>query len=148
MAKTKPQTVKDYLEQLPEDRRAVVSAVRQVIRKHLPAGYREAVNYGVISYEIPLDRYPNTYNGQPLSYIALGAKKNHFALYLMCLYMNESERSWLCEQFKKAGKKLDMGKACLRFRALDDLPLDAIARIVALATPDQYIARYEAGRRE
>ena len=147
MVQSKATTVRAYLDELPPERRAIVAAVRAVIRRNLPKGYREAMTYGVISYEIPLKRFPNTYNGQPLSYVCLAAQKNHFALYLMCVYGDAKKAAWLKAAFKKAGKKLDMGKACLRFRELDDLPLDVIGQVVRQTTPDQYIARYEASRR-
>jgi hypothetical protein len=148
MAKSSATTVQQYLDELPEDRRAVVSAVRDVILRNLPKGYRESMSWGVISYEIPLERFPDTYNGHPLSYVALAAQKNHYALYLMCVYGDDARVGWLKEEFKKAGKKLDMGKACLRFRKLDDLPLEVIGRVVGATTPDQYIARYEAARKK
>jgi hypothetical protein len=148
MAKSKAATVQAYLDELPEDRRAVVAAVRDVILRHLPAGYREAMSWGVISYEIPLERFPDTYNGHPLSYVALAAQKNHFALYLMCVYGDTKREGWLRAEFQKAGKKLDMGKACVRFRKLEDLPLDVIGEVVAGVTPEQFIARYEASRRK
>src|SRR5689334_5703907 len=114
MARSNAATVQEYLDELPDDRRAVVAAVREVILRNLPPGYREAMSWGVISYEVPLERYPDTYNGQPLGYIALAAQKNHFALYLMCVYHNAEREAWLRREFKKAGKKLDLGKACLR----------------------------------
>lgn len=143
MVQSKATTVEDYLASLPEERREVVAAVRDAIVRHLPSGYQEVMNFGMISYEIPLERYPTTYNGQPLSYLALAAQKKHFALYLMCVYNDEKKQQWLKEQFTRAGKKLDMGKACLRFRKLEDLPLDVIGKVVATATPDKYIERYE-----
>src|SRR5439155_9168611 len=119
LVKSKAVTVQDYLKELPEDRRAVVAAVRQVILRNLPQGYREALNWGMICYEIPLECYPNTYNGQPLAPVALAAQKNHFALYLMGVCGHAPLGAWLREQFEKAGKKLDMGKACVRFRKLE-----------------------------
>jgi hypothetical protein len=148
MVQSKAKTVQAYLEELPEERRAVVSAVRDVILRHLPKGYQEVVNFGMISYEIPLERYPDTYNGQPLGYLALAAQKNHYALYAMCVYANEERQAWLKEEFKKAGKRLDMGKSCLRFKKLEDLPLDVIGKIAASATPEKYIAGYEATRKK
>jgi hypothetical protein len=147
MARSQAATVEEYLRELPEERRAVVAAVREVILGNLPEGYREAMNWGVISYEVPLERYPTTYNGQPLTYAALAAQKNHFALYLMCVYGNAEREGRLREEFRKAGKKLDMGKACVRFRKLDDLPLDVIGRVIAATPPEAYIAGYEASRR-
>jgi hypothetical protein len=147
MASSKAATVQQYLDDLPEDRRAVVSAVREVILRHLPPGYREAMSWGVISYEIPLERFPDTYNGHPLSYVALAARKNYFTLHLMAVNDGSDRAARLREQFQKAGKKLDMGKACVRFRRLEDLPLDVIGRVVAEVTPEQYIAWYEAVRK-
>src|SRR3712207_2603796 len=124
MPSSKAATVDAYLAELPPERRAVVSAVRDVVRKHLPKGYTETMNWGMISYELPLDRYPSTYNGKPLSYAALAAQKSYFALYLPVVYQDPEQESRLREEFKKAGKKLDMGKSCLRFERVEDLPLD------------------------
>ncbi len=148
MVQSAAKTVDAYLEELPEDRRAVVSAVRDVILANLPKGYDESVAYGMISYSIPLARYPKTYNKQPLSYVALAAQKNHYAVYLMCMSASPKRTATLREQFAKAGKKLDMGKACIRFKTLDDLPLDVIGETVASVTPDAYIAYYEKARSE
>jgi Domain of unknown function (DU1801) len=146
MAKSAATTVKEYLSELPEERRAIVARVREVILHHLPEGYRETMNWGMISYEAPLELYPDTYNGQPLSYIALAAQKNYFALYLMGVYQDPEQQALLREAFDAAGKKFDMGKSCLRFRKLDDLPLEAIGRSVAAVTPDKLIKRHEANR--
>lgn len=146
MVQSRAATVEEYLAELPEDRRAVVSAVRDVVVRNLPEGYRESVAYGMISYSIPLERYPNTYNRQPLSYAALAAQKSHYALYLTAPYQEPGQASWLKAEFEKAGKKLDMGKSCLRFRKLDDLPLDVVGRAIASTPPDAFIAQYEAAR--
>lgn len=146
MVQSNAATVQDYLNELPEERRAVIATVRELILRHLPAGYREVMNWGAITYEIPLERYPETYNGKPLCYSGLAAQKNHFGLYLMCVYGDAGQSDWLKAEFKKAGKKLDMGKACLRFRKLEDLPLEVIAQVIGRLTPEQYIARYEALR--
>jgi hypothetical protein len=118
-------------------------AVRKVILRHLPHGCRESMNWGMISYEIPLERYPKTYNGQPLGYAAVTAQKNHFAVYLMCAYHTKLA-AWLKAEFKKAGRKLDMGKSCVRFRKLEDLPLEVIGEAVAKLTPEEHIAYCEA----
>jgi hypothetical protein len=148
MAKSDAASVPAYLKELPADRRAVISAVRDVIRRKLPPGYREVMNWGMICYEVPLERYPDTYNGQPLCYAALAAQKNHYALYLPCTYQDPRQAAWLKEEFKKAGKKLDMGKSCVRFRRLEDLPLDAIGQVVAGSTVDDFIACYERSRQK
>jgi uncharacterized protein YdhG (YjbR/CyaY superfamily) len=147
MVPSKATTVKDYLAWLPEDRRKVISKVRSVIRKHLPKGYEEKVTYGLISYQVPLKTLPDTYNGQPLCYAALAAQKHHNSLYLMCAYGDAKQRADLQQAFKTAGKKLDMGKACVRFKNAEDLPLQAIGKLIAAVPPAKYIATYEASRK-
>jgi hypothetical protein len=148
MASSKAATVEEYLEELPPDRRAIVASVRDLVRRNLPQGYRETMNWGMISYELPLERYPNTYNKQPLGYAALAAQKNNFTLYLHAVYQDEKRRAWLEREFKKAGKKLDMGKSCLHFKRLEDLPLDVIARAIGSTPPERLIEQYEASRRK
>jgi hypothetical protein len=147
MATSDAATVAGYLRELPAERRAVLAAVRAVVRKNLPAGYRETMNWGVISYEIPLARYPKTYNGQPLCYAGLAAQRNHNALYLMDVYQDPSQAKRLKDGFSRAGKKLNMGKSCLRFQRLEDLELKVIGEIISRTPPDSFIARYEASRR-
>jgi hypothetical protein len=114
-----------------------------VVKKSLPRGYRETVGWGMISYGIPLTRYPKTYNRQPLCYAAIAAQKNRYAIYLMAGYANPRSRTILKEGFKRAGKKLDMGKSCIRFKKLEDIPLDVIGKAVASLTPARYIELYE-----
>lgn len=135
-----------YLSELPEERRTVVAAVRDTILRNLPEGYRESMSWGMLSYEIPLERYPTTYNKQPLSYAALAAQKNGYSLYLTCVYSDAEQERRLREGFAAAGKKLNMGKSCVRFKRLDDLPLELIGELIASTPPDQFIARYEASR--
>ena len=139
-------TVEQYLASLPPERRAVVSTVRDMVQRHMPGGYVEAMAYGMIGWGIPLSRYPDTYNGQPLSYVALAAQKNYYALYLTGAYQESADARWLAEEFARAGKRMDMGKSCLRFRALDDLPLESIGTFIARTSPEQFIARYENAR--
>jgi len=147
MAKSSAATVDAYLDELPPERRAVVAAVRDVVRAHLPAGYEERMRWGMISYELPLERYPNTYNGQPLAYAALAAQKSYYALYLTCVAEDDAAPAgWLAEAFAAAGKRLDMGKSCLRFRRLDDLPLAVIGEAIGRLPPEAFIAQYEAAR--
>jgi hypothetical protein len=147
MVQSRASTVEEYLAELPEDRRAIISTIRNVILKNLPKGYEEAMNWGMITYHIPLARYPTTYNGQPLCYAALGAQKNHLAIYLMCVYGHKETEAWFREEFRKAGKKLDMGKSCVRFRKLEDLPLQVIGQVIKKVPPKKYIAFYEASRK-
>lgn len=114
MVRSAATTVSRYLASLPAERRRIMAAVRKVIRANLPAGYRETMNWGMINYEVPLRRYPDTYNGQPLCYAGLAAQKNNYSLYLMCVYQDSRRVAWLRDRFRKAGKKLDMGKSCVR----------------------------------
>jgi hypothetical protein len=147
MVKSAASTVAQYLQELPPDRRELISTVRQLILDHLPPGYEERMNWGMITYEVPFERYPETYNGQPLGYVALAAQKNYCALYIMGIYQERSTEEYLREEYARAGRKLDMGKCCLRFRKLDDLMLEPIAQVIGATTPDQLIAHHEAVRR-
>ena len=147
MASSKASTVGEYLQELPEDRRAAVSEVRDVILKNLPKGYQETMNWGMIAYEIPLERYPDTYNNQPLMYMALAAQKNHYAVYSSGVYMDPLGESWLASEFEKAGKKLDMGKSCIRFRELESLPLEVIGKVAASQSVEELIETYEKARK-
>ncbi len=140
-------TVEEYLGELPTDRREVVAKVRKMVLKNLPKGYEEAVSGGMISYHVPLELYPDTYNKKSLCYVALAAQKNYYALYLMGAYVKPGQADALKNAFAKAGKKLDMGKSCLRFKKLDDLPLDAIGRIIADLPPDEMIEYARSARR-
>lgn len=146
MAQSKAETVDEYLQELPDDRKETIAAVRELILENLPDGYQETMNWGMINYEIPLERYPDTYNDQPLGYLALAAQKNYNALYILSVYQDKELYEWFKNQFKKAGKKFDMGKSCLRFKSIDDLVLDAIKKIVAHQTPDEFIEAYEESR--
>ena len=146
MKTTKARTPAAYVAAQPAARRKELARVRQVVRRHLPAGYREVINWGMITYEVPLTRFPNTYNGQPLCYASLAAQKRHLALYLMGAYADGSNGQRLKDGFRKAGKKLDMGKSCIRFQKADDLALDAIGDAIASLPVDKYIAVFEATR--
>jgi hypothetical protein len=139
-------TPEEYLLSLPEDRRAVVEAVRGLILENLPPGYVETMNWGMLSYEIPLSSYPNTYNGKPLSYIGLAAQKNNYALYLMAVYANPLLLQRLQEAYTRVNKKLDMGKSCLRFKKLEDLFQPAIAETIAAVSVEKYLEVYEKSR--
>jgi len=147
MVSSQAATVAEYLDELPEERRAVVARVRQTVLDHLPAGYQETMRWGMISYEIPLERYPDTYNGQPLAYIGLAAQKRHYALYLMGVYADSAQERRLRQVYAQRGLRLDFGKSCLRFRRLEELPLDLIAELVAATPPEAHIAQYEASRK-
>jgi len=136
-------TVESYLASLPPDRRAELSRVRDVVRSHLPKGWEEGIVYGMISWYLPLSRYPDTYNKQPLTIAGLATQKNHNALYLMCAYGDPESERILRDGFRSAGKKLDMGKSCVRFKTADALALDVIGEIIERTTVDRFVARYE-----
>ena len=146
MASSKAGTVEAYLQELPEQRREVVATVRKLVNRHLPQGYVETMNWGMISWEIPLARYPATYNRQPLGYVALAAQKNHYALYLMGVYADSQNEKDLRQAYARAGRKLDMGKSCLRFRKPDELLAEEVGAIIGAMSVDACIAQYEASR--
>lgn len=133
-------TVQEYLESLPEDRQQAISTVRDVILKNLPKGYQETMNWGMISYEVPLTDYPDTYNKQPMMYAALASQKNHMAVYMMGLYMDSPLRNGFVTDYTATGKKLDMGGACIRFKKLENLPLEVIGEYIAKVPADKLVA--------
>lgn len=133
-------TPEAYIASLPEDRQQAIATLRKLINKHLPKGYEEAMNWGMISYQIPLTTYPETYNKQPLMYAALASQKNHMSLYMTCMPALGAIREAFEKEYAAAGKKLDMGKGCIRFKKLEDLPLEVIAKYIALVTPEEMIA--------
>jgi uncharacterized protein YdhG (YjbR/CyaY superfamily) len=146
MVSSKETTPAAYLASLPPERRKVIAAVRAVVRKNLPRGYVETMNWGMLAYEIPLSRYPSTYNKQPLMYLALAAQKNNYALYLTSASSDRALMDKLAAAYKAAGRKLDMGKGCLRFTSLEELPLDVIGEIVASTSVARRIELSEAAR--
>lgn len=146
MARSAATTVEDYLAELPPERRAVAAALRALILEHLPHGYVETISWGMPSYEVPLSRYAHTHNGQPLGYVAFAAQKNGYSLYLSGVYMDPDKDAALRAAFAQAGKKLDMGKSCVRFKRLDDLPLPAIGTLIAGTSMADFIACYERSR--
>ena len=148
MARSEATSVEEYLDELPEDRREAMETVRSLVLDNLPQGYVEAMNWGMISYEIPLERYPSTYNGQPLMYAALASQKNYMSLYLMCVYSHAGTRTSFEERFKASGKKLNMGKSCVRFRKVEDLPLELIAETIASTPVEEYVRSYEQARKK
>ena len=134
-------TVEQYLAELPADRREAISAVRDVIVENLPEGYRETMNWGMIAYEVPLEVYPDTYNGQPLMYAALASQKNHMAVYLTGVYMSEAAGEEFEEAYRATGKRFDVGKSCVRFRRLDQLPVQLIGEWIGRIPVQEFIAR-------
>lgn len=139
-------TVKDYLASLPADRRLAMSKVRTVIRKNRPKGIVETMNWGMISYEVPLSVMPDTYNGQPLAFAALASQKNYMSVYLMSIYARDDFRESFEAEYRASGKRLDMGKSCVRFKTLQDLPLDVIGRAIGACSMEEYVSAYEQSR--
>ena len=136
-------TVTEYLAGLPDDRRKAMAAVRKVIRANLPKGIVESMNWGMIVYEVPLTTYPDTYNGQPLAYAGLASQKNHMSVYLMGIYGSDTLRAEFEEAYRATGKRMDIGKSCVRFRTLDDLPLDVVGSAVGAMTLEQFLALHD-----
>ena len=144
--KSKATTVEQYLAELPSDRRDALQAVRQVILKHLPKGYAEGMQYGMIGYFVPHSVYPPGYHcdpQQPLPLASLASQKNHMAIYLMCIYSDDQQAAWFREAWKKTGKKLDMGKSCIRFKKIEDVPLKVIGQAIKRVPVKRFIEHYE-----
>jgi uncharacterized protein YdhG (YjbR/CyaY superfamily) len=139
-------TVEEYLAELPEERRAAIEAVRQVILKNLPKGYEEVMNWGMITYQVPLETYADTYNKKPLMYAALAAQKNHMAVYLTAIYMNEKASREFEEAYIATGKRYDVGKSCVRFKELVDLPLELIGESIASLQVSEFVDRVNEAR--
>ena len=140
-------TVASYLGGLPEERRSALEAVRATILANLPAGMVESTGWGMITYEVPLEQVHDTYNGQPLMYAALASQKHHMAVYLSGIYADPELRAWFEDAYRETGLRMDLGKSCVRFRALDELPLELVGEAIAAQTLDRFVAVYEAGRR-
>ena len=140
-------TVDEYLATLPEERRETIETVRNEILANLPDGYEEAMNWGMIAYQVPLETYPDTYNGEPLMYAALASQKNHMAVYLTAVYSEEGTRVAFEEAYQATGKKLDMGKSCVRFKKLDDLPLELIGKTIGETGVERFVTEVEAARK-
>ena len=139
-------TVIGYLKSLPPERSATVSEIRELVNKNIKSGFEENMRWGMISWEIPLEKYPNTYNKQPLNYCGLAAQKNNYSLYLMSCYVSISEGNEFEEAYKQSGKRLDMGKSCIRFKRIEDLPLPLIVKYIKKYSVKDFIQVYEDSR--
>ena len=140
-------SVEQYIADLPEDRQAAISAVRATIVKHLPRGYEEGMQYGMIGYYVPHKHYPAGYHcdpKQPLPFAGLASQKRYMSLYLMCIYGDEDHAAWFTKAWEDSGCRLDMGKSCVRFRTLEDVPLQVGGEAVSRVSVKQFIAHYEA----
>ncbi|MGB2897028.1 MAG: DUF1801 domain-containing protein [Anaerolineales bacterium] len=137
-------TVDKYLDELPGERREAIEAVRRVILKNLPMGYEEVMNWGMITYQVPLETYPDTYNKKPLMYAALASQKNHMAIYLTAIYINEETNREFEAAYRATKKRYDVGKSCVRFKALADLPLELIGESIASLQVSEFVERMQA----
>jgi uncharacterized protein YdhG (YjbR/CyaY superfamily) len=140
------QDVFEYLSGLPDDRRQAIEAVRAVILDRLPGGYVEVMNWGMITYEVPLSVYPDTYNRKPLMYAALASQKRHMAVYFTCLYVFEDLYKRIVDEWRSRGTRLDMGKSCIRFKKLEHLELDLIGEAIGAVSMEDYVADEKARR--
>src|SRR4051812_24764133 len=142
-------TVAEYIAGLPADRRAAISAARKTINENLPKGYEEGIQFGMISWYVPLSLYPAGYGENakvPLPLIALASQKSGMVLHFLCFYGHPTLSTWFTGEYKKSGKKLDMGKGCVRFKSLDDLALDVVGRTIARVPVKEHIANYRTAR--
>jgi hypothetical protein len=140
-------TVREYLAGLPDDRRAAIEVVRKVILKNLPKGYEETIQYGMIGYVVPHRIWPAGYHCDPklpLPFAALASQKNYMSLYLSCVYGDRETESWFRSAYEAAGKRLDMGKSCVRFKRLEDLPLDVVGKAIARVPVKVFLEQYQA----
>ena len=139
-------TPAQYIASLPADRAKTIATVRAFVNKHIPRGYDECLVWGTIGWTIPLSRYPDTYNQQPICYVALSSQKNYCVLYLFGPFRSASQLEQMKAAFKAAGKKLDMGKCCVHFESPDDLPLKAIGKLISAISSEKWIEIYEHSR--
>ena len=139
-------TPDEYIASLPDDRRAVVSTVADVIRRNLPPGYAEGMQYGMIGWYVPLETLLDTYNGQPLGLAALASHKQYVSLYLNRVYGDREADRWFRERWAETGKPLNMGKSCVRFRRLEDIPLDVIGETIARTDVASFLRHYQEAR--
>ena len=142
--KKPPPDVTPLFSNAPDDRRAALTAVRKTILDNLPKGYVESSDRGMLTYEVPLSVYPDTYNKKPLLYAALANQKSFMAIYLCSLYVSDRLTAEFKARFAKAGKRLDMGKSCVRFKDVDDLELGAVAAAIRSTPMADYVATAKA----
>ena len=143
---SKAKTVKEYLAALPEDRRKAIEEVRKVIRKNIDKAFEEGMQYGMLGYYLPHSKYPAGYHcdpKQPLPFASIASQKNHIGLYLFCIYCSEGETERFREEWLASGKRLDMGKSCVRVKRLEDIPLDVVGRTFKRVTAKKFVAAYE-----
>jgi uncharacterized protein YdhG (YjbR/CyaY superfamily) len=141
------ETVAAYIEQLPAERQEVIEKLRKVIKKHLPKGFEECISYKMIGYVVPKKTYPDGYHCDPtlpLPFLSIGSQKNFVAIYHMGIYADPKLLAWFQEQYAThCTSKLDMGKSCIRFKKMADIPYPLIGELVSKMTIQDWIAMYE-----
>lgn len=147
--KIEAKTVAQYLGKLPDDRREVIEEIRLVIRENIDEPFAEGIQYGMIGYFLPHSAYPAGYHvdpSEPLPFASIASQKNHIGLYLFCVYMNDEIQAWFRDAWTASGRKLDMGKSCVRVKKLEDVPLDVVGALFRKVSATDFIASYEAAR--
>jgi hypothetical protein len=142
VASSSATSVDSYLAELTPERSRDVAKLRELCLNHLPAGLEEAMNWGMISYQVPFSTVEQTYNSQPLLFAAIASQKQYISLYLMSIYAFDEAREKFESDWRASGMKLNVGKACIRFRNLDSAPLDVIQRALGQVTVEEYVSRY------
>lgn len=144
---SKTNSPEEYLQELPEDRKAIIQKLRKSILDHIPDGFQETMSYGMIGYVIPHSLYPKGYHCTPkvpLPFLSIASQKNFVALYHMGIYADKDLLNWFTSAYKKfSARKLDIGKSCIRFQKPEDIPYDLIAELVSKITPQDWIQTYE-----
>lgn len=140
-------TPDEYIDGLPEDRKLAISALRKVIKDNLPKGFKETIGYGHLGWVVPHEMYPPGYHcdsKQPLPFLGIASQKNFIALYSMAIYSLPEQLEWFRTEWPKhTSRKLDMGKSCIRFKKLDDIPLKLIGELAPQITPREWVEIYE-----
>jgi hypothetical protein len=143
---SKAKTVDAYIASLSPERREMVTALRKVMRKNMPRGYQEAMQYGMMGYGVPHSLYPDGYLGRKdemISYAGIASQKNYVSVYLMNVYGDKKIEQWFKKAYAATGKKLDMGKSCIRFRKMEDIPFEVIGKAVSLTPVKKLIEQYK-----
>ena len=142
MVSSSAKTVSEYLGELDPERRNSVATIRELCLESLPAGLEEVMNWGMISYQVPFEKVPKTYNNQPLLFAALASQKQYISLYLMSIYAFDAERERFEAAWKHSGKPFNVGKACIRFKSSDDVPIDVVRDAMGRISVEKFIERY------
>jgi uncharacterized protein YdhG (YjbR/CyaY superfamily) len=144
---SKAENVETYLSELPEDRKLPMQKLRKAILDNLPEGFSETMSYGMIGYVVPHSIYPDGYHCTPklpLPFINIASQKNNISIYHMGIYANKDIYDWFCEEYAKVSKaKLDIGKSCIRFKKLEQIPYELLGKLVSKMSVEEYIAYYE-----